>query len=263
LNVAGTITGQLGGATIPIVYTGAATLGSDRCTFTLSGTGVPVGADTFRLTYSGMSCLGPIQGSETLRLKSSSSAAPAPPATPAPPAAPAPTAPAPPPAASSSDPVDLHQVAIMGGSARDVANWPVTTTIRALNFNANGVAVDFSKKSGPGRWPDVTPPGWTGALQYTIWMIVSHGGSLFTSGGVEYWYGLERQGGPPSRYAANWYYNPLVWGALAHHQPAVGEQVGFFVTAGDQRAKDVRSVAERSNIVIVPFPSDGGAHYTF
>ena len=44
---------------------------------------------------------------------------------------------------------------------------------------------------------------------------------------------------------------------------AVGEQVGFFVTAGDQRAKDVRVVTERSNVVLVPFPSDSGAYYPF
>jgi len=35
------------------------------------------------------------------------------------------------------------------------------------------------------------------------------------------------------------------------------------VTAGDQRAKDVRAVTERSNVVLVPFPSDGGAYYPF
>ena len=94
-------------------------------------------------------------------------------------------------------------------------------------------------------------------------MIVSHGGRLYTSGGVEFWHGLARSGGPPSRYAANWYYTPQVWGALASHQPAVGEQVGFFVTAGDQRAKDVRSVSERSNIVVVHFPSDAGGYFPF
>ena len=45
--------------------------------------------------------------------------------------------------------------------------------------------------------------------------------------------------------------------------PPSGEQVGFFVTAGDARAKDVRAVTERSNVVMVPFPSDGGAYYPF
>ena len=75
--------------------------------------------------------------------------------------------------------------------------------------------------------------------------------------------GLGRSGGPPSGFAGNWYYSPQVWGPLAGHQPAVGEQVGFFVTAGDERAKDVTIVRERSNIVVVPFPSDGGGYFPF
>ena len=53
------------------------------------------------------------------------------------------------------------------------------------------------------------------------------------------------------------------WSELATHQPSVGEQVGMFVTAGDQRAKDVRAVTERSNIVLIPFPSDGGGYFPF
>ena len=142
-------------------------------------------------------------------------------------------------------------------------SWPATATIRALDFNASGLAIDFTKKDGAGRWPDVVPPGWDGGLQYTVWMVVNHGGRWYTAGGVEYWYGLGRSGGPPSRYASNWYYNPRIWAPLTYHQPAVGEQVGFFVTAGDQRAKDSHIVAERSNIVVVPFPSDGGAYYPF
>jgi hypothetical protein len=88
-------------------------------------------------------------------------------------------------------------------------------------------------------------------------------GHWYTAGGVEYWNGLASSGGQPSRYASNWYYNPLIWGPLSSHQPAVGEQVGFFVTAGDARAKDVHLVAERSNVVLVSFPSDGGAYYPF
>jgi hypothetical protein len=259
LIVTGTIVGQIGGATVPIVFTGTASQAGSTCAFTMNGIGTPIGADTFRLDYTGTSCLGPIQGTETLRL-ASSSPAPTPAPTPTPTPTPAPTAPA---APTGGDPVDLHTVTIVGGSAHDVADWPITTTIRALDFNSSGVAIDFSKKDGSGRWPDVVPPGWDGPLEYTIWMIVSHGGRLYTSGGVEFWHGLARSGGPPSMYAANWYYSPQVWGALASHQPAVGEQVGFFVTAGDQRAKDVRSVAERSNIVVVRFPSDAGGYYPF
>jgi hypothetical protein len=175
----------------------------------------------------------------------------------------APQAAPPPPVASGQDAINLHQVIVTGGSPRDVASWPVTASLNALDFQASGVAVQFSKKDGSGRWPDVLPPGWDGMLQYTLWMVVNVNGQWYTSGGVEYWYGLGRNGGPPSEFARNWYYSQAVWGALATRQPNVGEQVGFFVTAGDARAKDVRAVSERSNVVMVPFPSNAGAYYPF
>ena len=105
--------------------------------------------------------------------------------------------------------------------------------------------------------------GGEGASEYSPWSVVNHNGQWSTAGGVEDWRGMSRQGGPPSRYASNWYYSPAVWGELASHQPSPGEQVGFFVTAGDQRAKDVRAVTERSNVVLVPFPSDGGGYFPF
>ena len=258
LTVAGTITGQLGGATIPLAFSGMATQGSDTCQFTLNGTGVPLSVDTFKISYTGTSCIGPIQGTETLRLASSSPAA-----APAPTPAPAPVpAPAPAPAPGGGDQVDLHQATVMA-SAPDVASWPVTTSITGIDINANGIAVGFTKKDGPNRWPDVVPPGWDGGIEYTLWLVVSHNGRLYTAGGIEYWYGLERSGGPPSQIARNWYYSAAVWGPLAQHQPAVGEQIGFFVTAGDQRAKDIRKVTERSNVVIVRFPGDAGGYFPF
>ena len=322
--VNGDITGQLGGTTIPIVLTGALTHAADSCAFSLNGTGTPIDSKTFQITYSGTTCLGPMQGSNTLSLAPHSAptaftiagtitdgtsggilpgievsasgvtvrsdstghyqltgvaagavtvqfaaasyvtqtktltlsqdsvldvilqrvAAPAP---------------APAPVPSNGDQIDMHTV-IVRGPAGDVANWPVTTQMRVLDFNFGGVFVDFTAKSS---WPDVVPPGWDGGIEYTLWMIEKVNGQWITAGGVEFWRGLDRSGGPPSRFASNWYYNPQVWGELASHQPAPGEQVGFFVTAGDQRAKDVRIVTERSNVVLVSFPSDGGAYYPF
>ena len=147
-------------------------------------------------------------------------------------------------------------------SPAGVASWPATTTIRSISFRSDGVAVEFSKKNGPGRWPDVTPPGWDGPIQYTLWIAMNIGGRWHTCGTIEYWNGLAASGGDVTRnnqIAANWTYQ---CGPMAR-QPAPGEQVGFFVTAGDQRLKDVAAVHERSNTIVVPFPASAGQTFTW
>jgi hypothetical protein len=323
----GTITGTLGGATIPITVSGSLSRGTDTCAFSATGTGTPIDSVTFRITYSGTTCLGPVQGDNILSLAPHSAPTgftvsgtvtdgtsggilpgievsvpgiavrsddaghyqlPGVPAgavtvqfaaasyvtqtknvtlsgnatldavlqrvaVAAPPPAPTPTG-------GNGDQIDMHSVIVRGGCCGDVANWPVTTQMRVVDANFGGWFVDFSAKSS---WPEVTPPGWDGGIQYTLWLVENINGQWITAGGIEFWRSLDRSGGPPSRVSSNWYYSPGVWGELASHQPAVGEQVGVFVTAGDQRAKDVRAVTERSNVVLLPFPSDGGGYYPF
>jgi len=257
LTISGTGNGQLNGTTVTLNISGSGTglPGLPLCTFALTANG-PIQDEgyTLPLSYAGTTCLGPVHGSEVLHRPRPAAAPPEPPPA---------SAPAPPPPPSIPPGDAILRSATIYASARDVASWPATATITLLDFNANGVRVDFTKKTGVGRWPDVVPPGWDGPLQYTLWMVVNVNGQWATAGGVEYWYGLDRSGGPPSMFAQNWYYNPQVWGPLATHQPSVGEEVGFVVTAGDQRAKDVSPVRERSNVVIVPFPSNSGAIYQF
>jgi len=258
LVVSASANGALNGNNVSIAMNGYGSLpGLPVCNFSVtSNATIEDNGNTLRLPYSGTTCLGPVQGTEVLhRPQPSQQPAPAP--------APAPPPPPPPPAPSGpSDAIDLGSAIITARSPQDVAGWPITTAITGMDFNSTGVRVDFSKKDGPGRWPDVVPPGWDGSLQYTLWMVVYINGRWYTSGGAEFWYGLDRQGGPPNEFAYNWYYSPDVWGPLANHQPANGERTGFFVTAGDARAKDVRTVTERSNVVALPFPS-GGGYFTF
>ena len=147
-------------------------------------------------------------------------------------------------------------------SPAGVASWPATATITSISFRSDGVAVEFTKKNGAGRWPDVIPPGWDGPIQYTLWIAMNIGGRWHTCGTIEYWNGLAASGGDVTRnnqIAANWTYQ---CGPMAR-QPAPGEQVGFFVTAGDQRLKDVAATHERSNTIIVPFPGSAGQTFTF
>jgi hypothetical protein len=160
---------------------------------------------------------------------------------------------------SAGDGLNLG-LAIIQNSPRDVASWPATATITSLDLGTSGAHIEFTKKDGPGSWPDV--PFGTGNLEYTLWIVLNIRGQLYASGCIQFWRGLDRNGGAPSQYGQNWYYDPARWGPMAGYQPANGEAVGFLVTAGDARNGGLSVVKERSNVVVVPFPSGGGA-FTF
>jgi hypothetical protein len=167
--------------------------------------------------------------------------------------------------------LDLHDATIEDNPA-GLADWPVTTTITDLEFQYNGmdgIHVEFSKRDGPGSWPDVTPPGWTGSLQYTLGMAERINGRWYASAAIQFWRGLAQSGGnvgADQQVAKNWYYDGR-WGAMAGYQPAAGETIGVFVVAGNVRGVTddgtQSPVRERSNVVVVPMPTAAGAKYTF
>jgi hypothetical protein len=152
----------------------------------------------------------------------------------------------------------------------DLAAWPVTTTLTEVDFGSD-VHLVFSKQDGADRWPDVTPPGWDGPLQYTLGMVECIDGQWYASAVIEFWYGLGASGGnigANDQVAANWYYDAGRWGLLAGRQPPAGETIGIFVAAGNLRnvtADDTAQspVMERSNVVMVPMPDANGAMHSF
>lgn len=136
-------------------------------------------------------------------------------------------------------------------SSPDVSGWAETVTIAGISLQPNGVLVTTA---APLPWPNVTPPGWDGPLQFTLWPVLTIDGQAYTAGCIEFWAqpGL-RNGGPvcdPGQLSNNWY--DKVAAPLHGYQPAPGESVGWFITAGDQRLKDIHAVTERSNIVFTP-----------
>jgi hypothetical protein len=250
VSISGTLVGQLGAPTIPLSWNGTATQpGFGSCAFSMTGTGTPLGGEMFQLTYSGNSCQGAVQGSDTLRFVT--------PGTPTPPATPPPGTP--------RDGIDMSR-AVIRNSPLTLGSWPITTGINVVELRPTGVHLDFSKQNGPDRWPDVVPPGWSGGLQWTLGMALNIGGQWFASAPVQFWHGLEEAGGPPQDYALNWFYDPARWAPMTGHQPVVGETIGIFACAGDCRnntAGSLSPVKERSNVVLVTFPGPGGARFTF
>jgi len=169
------------------------------------------------------------------------------------------------PGSGAADQMNMSAATILN-SPRDLASWPVTTSLEVVDMGPGGISVQFSKKDGGGRWPDVTPPGWDGPLEYTLGMCLFINNQWYCSAVVEFWHGLDRSGGAPGDYATNWFYDPIRWAPMTGHQPAVGETVGIFVCAGDCRNNPngtLSPVRERSNVVLVRQPSGGGAVYRF
>jgi hypothetical protein len=151
--------------------------------------------------------------------------------------------------AAAQDAIDPQAIQVVGGSP-DVRSWRVTAALRRVELRPN----DFLVQADIPGWKQVTPPGWDGGIQYTLWVIVRKDGAWRTTGSIEFWSTRPGVGGPLSDALHNWwYYAPEIG------QPQPGETVGVFIAAGDQRRKDVRSVEERSNIVtlVVP-PGDTG-----
>jgi hypothetical protein len=167
--------------------------------------------------------------------------------------------------------LDLHDATIHNNPP-NLADWPVTTTITEVDFQyqgQDGVHVEFSKRDGPGSWPDFTPPGWNGPLEYTLGMAEFINGRWHASAAIQFWRGLAASGGnvgANQQVARNWYYDGR-WGEMAGYQPQQGEPIGIFVVAGNVRnITDDGSqspVKERSNVVLVPMPGPDGASHTF
>lgn len=181
-------------------------------------------------------------------------------------------APVPPPSSNGHFDGLLDVNTVQTVNSPDFRSWPETTQITRVELRLTGVHVDFSKKDGPGRWPDIRTPGWTGDLQYSLGICMKIAATWYCNAPIEIWYttdydkdawggddgGIQKPGQIPS----NWFYDRNRWGAMAGYQPQPGEQVAIFVVAGDARSNyysDPRSVLERSNFVLLRMPAAGSA----
>ncbi|MFT3713391.1 MAG: NBR1-Ig-like domain-containing protein [Archangium sp.] len=166
-------------------------------------------------------------------------------------------------AACNEDAIDLSQVEVFN-SPSDVAGWAITTHIERLEMHPEGdIGLVFSFPAQQ-TWPDYTPPGWDGPLQYTVWAVLKINGRWVTSGYIQMWNGRYGTGAPLlTDFARNWAYDGR-WGPMMGYNPQVGEQVGFFVTAGNARGiGEVTSLRERSNVVTVNLPAGDTGTFNF
>jgi hypothetical protein len=160
-------------------------------------------------------------------------------------------------------PFDGSRAIMMANPPDFMVTWAQTATITSVEFGPSDFFVDFDKRNGPDRWPDV--PFGTGSLQYTLGMCLNlYGrGQWYCSAAIQYWFG--RANGASVHIGRDWFYDPVRWGPLAGYQPANGELVGIFVGAGNLRDKRDGSgsyVRERSSVLLMPFGGQYGLNST-
>ena len=126
------------------------------------------------------------------------------------------------------------QTANVWDNPADFKSWAETAAISSVTFTDSAILVDFDKRDGPGRWPDV---GFgDGALEYTLGMCVNINGEWNCSATVQFWYGRDLEAsGRPDEIGINWWYDQR-WGHLLGYQPQCGETVGIYA-GGRQPAR--------------------------
>ena len=149
---------------------------------------------------------------------------------------------------------------------RDLGSWPVAARITSIEFTGGAMRVEFDRRTGANRWPDVVPPGWNGPIQYTLGLCLNINNQWNCSAVVLFWPGRDlNDSGPPSTFWYEWWYAPDRWGPMVFYRPREGETVGVFVAAGELRGRDFAlptcpRVCEVSNVALVPWTT-GSATY--
>lgn len=233
---------------VDIAVDGTAVIGGfAACNFSVTGMGTITNNDTLTIPYSGNTCLGPVQGTETLRRRTTS-----PPPPPAPEPEPPPPPPPPPPSNAAPGGFDLASVTIVGSP--NVRSWPIRSRITRLEFGGGQIHLDHTRR---GQWPPVVIAADGTTQEATLWVFFRINGRWYGTGG-ERWrpHQTTKALTKPSDIGPGWLYDPSRWGPMANYVPRPGELVGFMVVAGSTRSDANIAVAERSGVVLIPFPSD-------
>lgn len=147
-------------------------------------------------------------------------------------------------------------------SPSGIQSWTVSTSITSLSLGPDGINVNFGKRNGGGRWPDIIPPEVGGPIQFSMGMGLYIGGQWYASAPIQCWNDIINIGGPPGEWALNWFYDPGRWSPMTNHQPVIGETIVLFVAAGNCRGNvsgpDENPIQELSAPLTIVLPADGG-----
>jgi len=240
--VSGTATGQVNGDVVHLVLDAAANLpGVGNCPVTMTADG-SLDGDLIRLPYVAQTCIGRYSGTETLKksqLMPSPAPAPAPDPTPEP--TPTPTPQPPPPA----DELDLNQVTVVLGP-KNIASWPQTSTMTGTKA-VEGEMCTYHTKLG--RWPPVLFFDTDAYIEGNQWVFANIGGRWYAGAGEWMRVGQACKV-VTSNMGADAFYGDNME-PLRSWVPRPGEVFGVMVSTPARAYPSMRTVDERSNVVLI------------
>lgn len=160
-----------------------------------------------------------------------------------------PSAPPPPPPLPGGDQIDPRTIRWLSPATTDVSGWRVTSEVTSVEIQGDRICINHTKA---GQWPlvsiDENPPNIEGNP-----VIVANIGGQWYGAGFD-WFG---QGRTCKNMAAYEYGRDQIRVAPLDGSwpgPRSGDLVGLLVTTPSSNRIPVRSVNERSNIVLVRWP---------
>ena len=130
----------------------------------------------------------------------------------------------------------------------------MTSRITSLWFGGGNIHIDHTRR---GQWPPVAIAGDGTTQESTLWVFFNVNGRWYGTGAERWRPGqTDKALGRPSDIGPGWLYDPSRWGPMANYVPRPGELVGFMVAAGSTRSDANIAVAERSAVILIPFPAD-------
>jgi hypothetical protein len=248
-NVTGTASGQLvEGGLVRIVLNATAMLpGVGSCPVTLTATGTIEG-DALRVPYAAHTCIGDYSGTQTLRRNPvAPPAAPQPPPVPEPTPVPAPTPVPPPEAPRTADEFDLGSATIVLGP-KNIASWPQTSTVTSTRAVTGELCISHTKL---GQWPNVVffnDPNTR--VEGNQWVFANIGGRWY--GGAADWYrpGQACKDVNAQSIGGDAFYQPSQE-PMHSWVPRPGEVFGVMSTTPARAWPEMRTLDERSNVVLV------------
>ena len=148
-----------------------------------------------------------------------------------------------------ADQIDPKSITWLSPATTNISDWPATSIVQNVSVNGSTVCLDHTKA---GQWPlvsiDENPPN----IEANILIVVNVDGRWF-GGGFD-WLGGGRtcKTVDPSEYGVDQIRVPPLDGSW--HGPRSGEEVGLLISTPSSNRIPVRSVNERTNIVLVRWP---------